>query len=182
MSMPLELPRYTTHDLHRFPPDGQRYELVQGQLLVTPAPSQAHQVVTARLFRDLLQALPEDAPARVVSPGEIEVAPGTLMNPDILVYPASFPLNTGWTAIRDWWLAIEVHSPSTRLYDRDFKRPAYLALGVREVWLVDLEQRAVFVTLANRKESEHRDSVLWQPPTDAGPVRIELAGLFRGLS
>ena len=179
--MPLQLPRYTTDDLRRFPRDGQRYELVQGHLLVTPAPSQAHQVVTARLFQVLLEALPEGAPARAVSPGEIEVKPGILMDPDILVYPSSFPLKTPWTAILGWWLAIEVLSPSSRVYDREFKRPAYLSLGVREVWLVDPDEQVIRVSLANREESEHRDLVVWQPPEITGPVRIELGEVFRGI-
>jgi Uma2 family endonuclease len=72
---PIRVPTYTTDDLRRFPRDGQRYELLNGFLLVTPAPGTAHQVVLSRLMAALLAYLPEGAPARVTSPGEIEVAP-----------------------------------------------------------------------------------------------------------
>jgi Uma2 family endonuclease len=98
-----------------------------------------------------------------------------------MVYPAAFPLDNAWTAILGWSLAIEVHSPSSRLYDREFKRPAYLAPGVREVWLVDPEEQVVRSMLANHEETEHRDVVVWQPPGDVSPVRIDLGLVFRGL-
>lgn len=49
MAMPISVPSYTVDDLDRFPPDGNRYELLEGMLLVTPAPGLPHQVVTQRL-------------------------------------------------------------------------------------------------------------------------------------
>lgn len=50
------------------------------------------------------------------------------------------------------WLAVEVFSPSSRLYDRDFKRVAYLALGVAEVWLVDVVAKTVEVHRGSASE------------------------------
>jgi Uma2 family endonuclease len=179
--MPLRVPTYSTGDLRSFPDDGQRYELVQGTLLVTPAPSNPHQVVTASLFGELLRYLPEGSPARVVSPGEIEAKPRTLLDPDILVYPASFPIACPWTTISGWWLAVEVYSPSSRIYDRDFKHPAYLALGVREVWLVDPRERVVLVFRSGGEEVVFRDHLPWQPPELTEPLRIELPRVFAGL-
>jgi len=138
---PIRVPTYTTDDLRRFPRDGQRYELLDGFLLVTPAPGTAHQVVLSRLMAVLLGYLPEGAPARVTSPGEIEIAPKLLLDPDILIWPSSYRPGTPWTAISGWWLAVEVSGRASRVYDRDFKRDAYLTLGVREAWLVDLDDR-----------------------------------------
>ena len=155
MGMPLPVPTYTSEDLRQFPRDGQRYELLEGTLLVTPAPTLAHQLVTTRLARLLAEYLDPVGLAAAVTPGEIEVAPSTVMDPDILVVPASYPADTPWTRIGGWWLAVEVYSPSSRLYDHDFKRPAYLTLGVREVWMVDPVPKKVFVSRAGGDGGGH---------------------------
>ena len=181
MGMPLETPTYTTDDLRRFPPDGQRYELVQGVLLVTPAPTTLHQVVLARVFARLIRHLPDGGPARVVSPGEIEVRPRTLMDPDLLVYPSTYPLGTDWTDITEWWLAVEVYSPSSRIYDHDFKRPAYLALGVREVWMVDPRDESVSVSRPGGAERIVHDRLTWQPPAATELLELDVTGLFAGV-
>jgi Uma2 family endonuclease len=182
LRVPIRLPTYTTDDLRRFPRDGQRYELLDGFLLVTPAPGTAHQVVLSRLMAVLLGYLPEGAPARVTSPGEIEIEPKLLLDPDILVWPSSYKPGTPWTAISGWWLAVEVSGRASRVYDRDFKRDAYLALGVKEVWLVDLHDRQVLVSSrAGPKDLPHKDELLWHPPEMPAPLTIDLRAIFAGL-
>lgn len=179
---PIRVPTYTTDELRKFPRDGQRYELVDGFLLVTPAPGTGHQVVLSRLMAGLLGYLPEGAPARVTSPGEIEIAPKLLLDPDLLVWPSSYPPGTPWTGISGWWLAVEVSGRGSRIYDRDFKRDAYLALGVREVWLVDLPDRQVLVSRAGApKDVPHRDQLVWHPPEMPGTLTIGLHTIFAGL-
>ena len=179
---PIRVPTYTTDDLRRFPRDGQRYELLDGFLLVTPAPGTAHQVVLSRLMAVLLGYLPEGAPARVTSPGEIEIAPTLLLDPDILIWPSSYRPGTPWTAISGWWLAVEVSGRASRVYDRDFKRDVYLALGVREVWLVDLHDRRVLVSSRDApKDVPHQDELIWHPPEMPVPLTIDLRAIFHGL-
>src|SRR5947209_17987296 len=85
MAMSFPLPTYTVDMVRAFPDDGQRYELVEGILLVTPAPAPDHQVVIARLLAALHVYLEDDGRAYVVSPGEIEVAPNLHLEPDWLV-------------------------------------------------------------------------------------------------
>ena len=75
MAMSFPLPRYTVDMVRAFPDDGQRYELVEGILLVTPAPASDHQIVIARLLAAVHAYLGDHGPAYVVSPGEIELAP-----------------------------------------------------------------------------------------------------------
>ena len=181
MGMPHRLPSYTTDDLREFPPDGQRYELVEGALLVTPAPSTLHQVVLTRVFEQLRRYLPEGSPAWVVTPGEIEVKPRILMDPDILVYPSAYPIGTPWTAISDWWLAVEIYSPSSRIYDHEFKGPTYLTLGVREVWMVDPREHTVSVSRPGAAEIVVRDRLAWHPPECPQPLSVDLSGLFVGV-
>jgi len=57
--------------------------------------------------------------------------PHNRLQPDILVYPARFSPLTDWKKITEHWLAVEVLSPSSRIYDREFKCDAYFAMGVR---------------------------------------------------
>jgi Uma2 family endonuclease len=182
MAMPLPLPTYTTDDLRAFPPDGCRYELLDGMLLVTPAPAHAHQAVLSRLCAAVLQYLGDDGPAVAASPGEIEIAPKTLLDPDLLVYPAHFAPATPWTDISGWWLAVEVSGRGSRRYDRDFKRDAYLALSVREVWLVDLDEKCVLVSREGApRDVRHAEMVVWHPEEMPEPLVIDCTQLFRGL-
>ena len=122
MGMAISVPRYTVDDLDRFPDDGSRYELLDGVLIVTPAPWQAHQVIAGRIQIRLGVALTDRA--SVVGPGAISLPPSTQLEPDILVYPASIPPDVGWANVTEHWLVVEVLSRSSRAYDRLFKREA----------------------------------------------------------
>ena len=176
--MPISVRRYTVADLERFPNDGNRYELVDGVLLVTPAPSHAHQLIVSRLQFRLAQAVMAEGPAHVVSPGVITVAPRIQLEPDILVYPARYSLQSKWSEIDEHWLAVEVLSRSSRVYDRDTKRDAYLALGVQEVWLVDRWKKLVEVTPARGPAERVRDVLHWRVPTREREVEISLSEIF----
>lgn len=179
MAMPLRVPRYTVDQVRAFPQDGLRYELLDGILLVTPAPASLHQVVTLNLAAALHQALVPSRLAWVVSCGELEIGTRTLLNPDILVYPGSYSPATPWKQIRDWWLAVEVLSRSTRVYDRDFKRSAYLDLGVEAVWLVSPQARTVETWTEGAREVVSGGTLHWKPKGLGGkPVEIDLDLVF----
>lgn len=183
MAMPLTVPTYTIEDLERFPDDGNRYELLDGVLLVTPAPLPPHQFVISRIQAALMGYVQAPGRAYVVGPGAVEIAPKTHLEPDILVVPSDQPLNRKWSAIRDWWLAVEVFSESSVVYDRDFKRNAYLAMGVAEVWLVDWWEGVVYVSRpGGPTDVPHIASLIWHPPAMEHPLELELAGVFKGLS
>ncbi|MEP7227350.1 MAG: Uma2 family endonuclease [Gemmatimonadales bacterium] len=179
MAMPIQIPRYTVDQVRSFPEDGQRYELLDGFLLVTPAPANLHQIVTTNLTVALHQAVVPSRKARIVSIGELEIGARTLLNPDILIYPAFYPPTTPWKRIRDWWLAVEVLSPSTRIYDRDFKREAYVNLGVEEVWLVDSENRTIETWNEDGHNRISGGLLIWKP-RDLRPdgIQIDLDQVF----
>ncbi len=182
MAMPLPLPVFTVDMLHDFPDDGNRYELVEGFLIVTPAPRPAHQIVATRLATRLEQYLVQSELAHAVNVGEIERAPGTHLEPDLLVFPGPVSVDTRWDDVGEWWLAVEVFSPSSRMYDRNYKRDAYLALGVREVWLVDLDAKEILVSRRGGPIDEPvRDVLQWHPTGMPAPGVIDLAALFAGL-
>src|SRR3954468_12752843 len=107
MAMGISVPRYTLADLERFPDDGNRYELLDGVLIVTPAPSHAHQIIVNRLVFRLTEAVMIAGDGQVVGPGAITVAPRTQLEPDILVHPARYAIDSKWEEIDEHWLAVE---------------------------------------------------------------------------
>jgi Uma2 family endonuclease len=181
MGMAVSIPLYTVEELGRFPHDGNRYELLDGVLIVTPAPSQLHQIIAARLIARLTTEIGRVPAVRVVGPGVVSFPPRTQLEPDVLVYPARFPANSPWAKITEHWLAVEVFSPSSKIYDREFKRGAYLTLGVREVWLVDADERTIEVSRVDGGVVLHRGRVTWAIPETDRNVVVELADLFEGI-
>jgi len=140
----------TYEDYLALPEDGKRYEVVRGELFVTPAPAPKHQIVISRLMDALLRFKREQGLRGEVltAPIDVVLAEDTFVQPDILFIPKERLSIIGEKAILgppD--LAIEVHSPSTHKLDHVTKRKAYAELGVREYWIVDpeLEQVEVFV-------------------------------------
>lgn len=121
-------------DLDQLPDDGHRYELLDGALVVTPAPRPLHQFVVARLSRVLGGAAPPGVEV-LTSPLDIVLADDTVVQPDVLVAH-----RTAFTE-RDLpqapLLAVEVLSPSTRQVDLLLKRERYRSAGCPAYWVVD---------------------------------------------
>ena len=177
---PITLPRYTIADLDTFPADGQRYELLQGFLLVTPGPGAPHQLLSMRLGTALTNYL--DPLAFVTGPGVVEREPDIHLEPDVLVFPRPLPPSQKWKDLSGHWLAVEVYSRGSRRYDHDYKRDAYLALGVREVWLVDLDECAVLVSRVNGLRDERvTETLRWHPVEMAAEFVLPLERLFADL-
>jgi Uma2 family endonuclease len=181
MAMALTIPRYTVEDLERFPEDGNRYELLDGVLLVTPAPALVHEIVISRIHARLAMAVQMPGHAHVFTRGAVTRLPDTQLEPDILVIPQRFPFDAKWHEITERWLAVETYSPSSRHYDREFKRDAYFALGLHEVWLVDPRYKLVEVCRGPGAGEFVRDTIHWHVPTLDLVVPIDLAEVFAGM-
>ena len=181
MGMALTVPRYTVADLEEFPDDGNRYELLDGVLLVTPAPASLHQLIASRLVGMLHLVLVAQRLATVFSPGVVTLPPLVHLEPDLLVVPSHYPIGTSWVEMTEHWLAVEIFSRSSRRYDRDFKRNAYIALGVQQVWLIDTVDRSVEVCTKRGAGDIKRDAFEWIVPARNLHMTIDLIELFAGL-
>lgn len=131
------LPRnsdWTAADLAGTPDDGLRYELVDGVLLVSPAPSNRHQIVVGELYVLLRSVCPPDARV-MLAPTDYQPTDRRSLQPDLMMVrradvgerPVSAPL----------LLAVEVLSPSTRSVDLLLKYGVYAESGVAAYWVVD---------------------------------------------
>jgi len=138
-------PHVTYADLERWPDDGKRYELYDGEVRVVPAPSNLHQIVQANLL-DILFEYRKTHGGRVFStPLDIVFREDTVVQPDITYLTvASARLLEMHKPIRfapD--LVVEVLSPSTSKWDRIKKYGVYARHGVAEYWIVDPENETV---------------------------------------
>jgi Uma2 family endonuclease len=179
MAMPVAVPRYTVDDLDSFPDDGNRYELLDGVLLVSPAASFLHEIVVQRIRDELTAYLGKSA--RVFGHGAVQVRPSTQLEPDLLVIPATIRVTrkTTWSDVRDWWLAVEVSGRGSRVYDRDAKQPAYPRLGVREAWRADLRDGCIEVTRQGQDSAtRYVDQLIWHPPEMPDALVIDIPGVF----
>lgn len=130
-------------DLADFPDDGRRYELVHGALVVSPSPVLRHQRSVMRLAVSLVAVAPSDLEV-ISSPYDWSPDDGDVFQPDIVVIPRSTPGDAKFVRAAPA-LAVEVLSPSTRLYDRNTKRAAYAEAGLEWLWLVDPDAPSIEV-------------------------------------
>lgn len=166
--MPPGAREWTVDDLDRMPDDGLQYELLDGLLLVTPAPAPLHQLVAAQLFRVLDRARPDDFQV-YFAPLDWQPDRRTSLQPDLLVIRTE-----DWSDSRlttDLQLAVEILSPSTRRKDVVLKRSKYQDSGVPHYWLVDPE--APSVEALELVDGEYRTVAL-----ATGTERVDLTAPF----
>jgi Uma2 family endonuclease len=181
MGMPLATEGWTAEMVRALPDDGKRYEVVAGELLVTPAPRLPHQAAVLRLLLALHPYVEHHRLGCVLqSPADIEFDPRTLVQPDVFVAPlVQGRRPRAWTDIHALTLAVEVLSPSTARADRSVKRRLYQRTGA-EYWIVDLDARLVERWRPGDERPEVLTDVLaWQPDPALEPLTIELPALFR---
>lgn len=124
----------TRADRDRLPDDGRRHELIDGALLVTPAPSWRHQLAVGRLLYKLMDLCPPDL-CVLTAPFDVAISDDTVMQPDILI--ARRDDFTERDLPKAPLLAVEVLSPSTRRIDTMLKFSRYEAAGCPSYWVVD---------------------------------------------
>jgi Uma2 family endonuclease len=125
---------YTYARLRTLPDDGLRYEIVDGELLVSPAPRLAHQSCVKNLLLVIARVLPPHLDV-LAAPVDWYISEATVVEPDVVVFRRddAGPLRLDRPPV----LAVEVLSPGTRRRDRGVKRRAYERAGLGWYWLVD---------------------------------------------
>ncbi len=170
---------WTVADLDQFPRGGRRHEVLHGELLVTPMPSVEHQQGAGELFRQIANWCHEHVGWTCFTPGGVYISETTWLEPDIAAYAVPVSPGLTWRNMPPPVLVVEVLSPSTRRRDRYRKRPAYLAHGVGEVWLLDQRERKIERwTSASEFPELHRDGITWAPVATAPSLQLSADVLF----
>ena len=133
----------TYQDYVELPEDGRRYEILDGELDVSPSPKVLHQVILGNLFSAL------DGHARERSLGRVLLAPVDLILSDtnvvvpdlVFVSPERASIITERAVEGSPDLVVEILSPSTRRKDRSTKASLYARFGVRCYWIIDPDER-----------------------------------------
>ena len=185
MAMPaMERRRWTAREVRQLIADNPfptpRYELVDGELLVTPSPTPRHQRAVTLLAYHLEQYVARNPVGVVyVSPSDVELEPGQIVQPDVFVVPTEEArrIQEAWPA-RELSVAAEVLSPSSGRGDKVEKRILY-GRHVPEYWIVDLDARII------ERWQQHADqprvvvnALEWQPAGASEFFRLDLASFF----
>ena len=174
---------WTYAEYARLPDDGDRYEVIDGEVLVTPAPGTHHQHVAANLFFEVRRYVQQHGLGTVLWDVDLLFAQGQFLRPDFLYVPAS-----GRAGITDRGvevmpaLVVEVLSPSSRSIDLLKKPRRYRAFGVPEYWVADPGERIVhrFAFGQGATDAERvQGNLRWQPELALPALEIPLEHVFR---
>lgn len=136
--------RFTYQDYLHIPED-KRYEIINGDLHMTPAPLITHQKVSGNIYKALSHFVNNQKLGEVLyAPVDVVLSEEDVVQPDILfITQERLDILTDKNVRGAPDLVIEVLSPSTREWDREFKRKLYEKFGVREYWIVDLNAQSI---------------------------------------
>jgi Uma2 family endonuclease len=160
-----------------------RYELIDGELVVTPSPAPPHQVAVSKLMELLIPYVKAERLGVVLtSPSDVELEPESITQPDVFVVPSgTFPETefASWKQVTRLLLAIEVLSPASMESDRKWKRNLYLRNRVLEYWIVDLDAKVIEQWIPFRETPQIlSESISWMPDAAANALTIDLPAFF----
>jgi Uma2 family endonuclease len=177
-------PRYTwTYDEYaRLPDDGNRYEVIDGEVLVTPSPAPTHQHIQLTLAMALRQFVEREQLGFIFPDVDLLFVEGQFLRPDLLFVPAAARDGITSRGIEVApGLVVEILSPSSGSIDRVKKPRRYRDFGVAEYWVVDHEDHAVLVWrfAQGATEAERITDVLtWRPDGESTDFVLPLDDLF----
>lgn len=180
MAMATVTKRWTLDELHSLPDDGNKYEVVRGELFVTPPPTPPHETVCARLSRLLTLSVEREGLGLVYHPRAVLQFEDSEVEPDLMVRQEHTGDSSAWSSAPVPSLIVEVFSPSTKRRDQNQKRDLYMDAGVGEYWMVDPVRRAFIVIRKGRDNEVITDAMTWHPESAASPLVMDIARVFDG--
>ncbi len=169
---------WTLEEVHSLPDDGNKYELVRGDLFVTPPPGGTHETILVRLSRILDPYVEGQELGFVFHPRSVMRFEGSEVEPDLMVRQLWTGPDRSWDNAPIPILIVEVFSASTRRRDQNQKKDLYIDAGIDEYWMIDPERHAVIVVRPEGTERTVTDILTWSPPGSSSPLEIRVADLF----
>ena len=164
-------------------PANERWELVDGDVLVTPSPHWSHQGIVGELYAQLRAYVrANELGTAFVAPLDVRLEPGLVLQPDILIVPAGH-LKQHDDVVSQLLLACETISPSSARFDRVVKRPRYQRHSVGEYWIVDGESETIERWQpADERPAILADEFIWHPRGASTTRRFLRRGISRAAS
>jgi Uma2 family endonuclease len=181
MALAVRPARWTLEQKHRLPDDGNKYELVRGQLFVTPPPTNAHETISAILNALLAPFVADNELGLVYRPKAVVRFEGSEVEPDLFVrqrHPSQRGDDTDWDTAPTPILVVEILSPVTRRRDLLAKRQLYLDAGVAEYWIIDPDDRSITVVRPGMADEITVDQLRWRPAGATVPLTLDVNRLF----
>jgi Uma2 family endonuclease len=145
----------TVHDYLLLPDAGPRFQLVDGEFHMAPAPNTYHQIISRNLEWILMTYLENNPLGEMLhAPFDVYLSDIDVFQPDICFFSKEqhhYLDERGATSAP--WLVVEILSPSSRRLDMGPKREVYARCGTRELWLIDPDKRELAVYLL-REDAE----------------------------
>jgi Uma2 family endonuclease len=183
MGMPATIADWTVDMLDALPDDGQRYEIIDGELFVTPGPGEFHQDIAGALYRRLHEYLVGHGVGKaMISPADVRRGDRkrNRVQPDVFVVRLTDGTRPAYPyELHDLLLAVEVVSPSNPTLDYQVKRDLYLREGVGEYWVINPDALNVSRWRGRDDPGDVLSKVIeWHPEGMPTTLVLDLAKFF----
>jgi Uma2 family endonuclease len=174
---------WTYAEYARLPDDGNRYEVLDGEVLVTPGPAPKHQHVLGTLYTLLRAYVEQQRLGIVFTDVDLLFETGQYLRPDLVYVPESAlrGITDRGVELRPG-LVVEVLSPTSSSIDRVRKPQRYGDFGVPEYWVLDPVERVAWIwrfPATGSQPLREAERMVWKPAGAAYPFRLDVQDLFR---
>jgi Uma2 family endonuclease len=174
---------WTYAEYARLPDDGNRYEVLDGEVLTTPSPGTPHQRIAAELYVRLHKYVNAHGIGEMMWDLDLLFFTGQFLRPDMTYVPNDqrhLLTDRGIEGMPG--LVVEVLSPSSGRIDKVLKPARYADFGVSEYWVIEPIRKTVLVWEFAVGGTEPRivtDRLTWRPEAEVAPFELELSQLFK---
>jgi Uma2 family endonuclease len=172
---------YSAEMVRALPDDGNRYETVHGELLVTDTVTLWHQEVLLRVMSRLDEYVEAHRCGHIfLAPADISWGLDILVKPDLFVVDLTEARTMDWAQMKTLFLVVEILSPTTARYDRYTKRRLYQEVRIPVYWIVDPDEKLVEVwTPESLFPTVERERVKWKPDGAEEEFALDFEELFK---